>query len=75
MSYQVKIAKENVGKYIDCYKRMFGSFPMQIIQTKGKEKNIVLKDSTGTCMRIEDEGFNAKSYDYMFTMEEENERN
>ena len=62
------IAEKNVGKYIDCYTRRFGYYPMQII----KQSDVcMLKDRNGVCMKIEDSGFNVKHYDYIFDMVQE----
>lgn len=58
-----EMAEKHVGKYIDCYKRRFGYYPMQII--KFPDGSLGLKDATGTCTKIEDEGFNARHYDYI----------
>lgn len=63
-----EIAEKNVGKYIDCYKRTFGYYPMQIIKTNNR---CMLKDRNDVYMSIEDSGFNSKYYDYMFDMIEE----
>lgn len=65
----LEIARKNIGKYIDCYKRRFGCYPMQIIEINGIPH---LKDGTGTCMQIpkSKDDFNCNKYDYIFTMEE-----
>lgn len=65
----LEIAKKNVGKYIDCYTRRFGYYPMQIIEINGI---LYLKDRTETCMQIPESktDFNCHTYDYIFTMEE-----
>lgn len=64
----LEIAKKNVGKYIDCYTRRFGYYPMQIIEINGMPH---LKDITGTCMKIPESetDFNCQRYDYIFTID------
>ena len=69
MILTVETAKNNIGRYIDCYSRKFGYYPMQIKErTNGQ---LYIKDGTGTCMDIVDAGFNATHYDYIFDLEEE----
>lgn len=63
-----EIAEKNVGKYIDCYNRKFGYYPMQIIKPNN---SCMLKDRIDVCTPIEDSGFNSRYYDYMFEMIEE----
>lgn len=65
----LEIAKKNVGKYIDCYRRLFGYYPMKIIEINGVPH---LKDSFDVCMKIPEKetDFNCQSYDYIFTMNE-----
>lgn len=63
-----EIAEKNVGKYIDCYTRLFGYYPMQIVKINDHCK---LKDRNDVCMDISDSGFNATYYDYMFEMIQE----
>lgn len=63
-----EIAEKNVGKFIDKYRRTLGHYPMQIIKPNNR---CMLKDKNGVCTWIEDSGFNATQYDYMFEMIEE----
>ena len=42
-------AKELVGKKIDCYKRRFGYYPMEVIEINGVP---YVKDAVGVCMPI-----------------------
>lgn len=42
-------AKKLVGKKIDCHRRMFGHFPMTIIEIGGK---LFTKDAHGVCSPI-----------------------
>ena len=59
-----EVALKNVGKYIDCHKRMFGYYPMQIILIDGEAH---LKDIVGVCMQIpENADFNSQHYDFMY---------
>lgn len=58
-------AKELVGKKIDCYRRMGGCYPMEIIEINGI---LHVKDAVGVCMPIPDkeEDFNCTYFDYAF---------
>jgi hypothetical protein len=60
-----EVARKNVGKYIDCRKRMFGYYPMQIILIDGKAH---LRDRVDVCMPIPEteEDFNSQYYDFMY---------
>lgn len=60
MKLTIEMAKKHIGQYIDCEKRRFHYYPMQIVSTNGW---IHLKDSVGVCMKIED-GFNAVDFDF-----------
>ncbi len=73
MKLTQKIAEANVGKYIDCYKRMLGIYPYQII--RGKSGELLLKDRIGVCSPIpeKDTDFNCQDFDYMFEMVEVSE--
>ena len=62
-----EIAEKNVGKYIDCYQRANGYYPMQIVKSKSSDICMIV-DRNGVGMDIADEGFNATKYDYMFEM-------
>ena len=66
-------AEANVGKYIDCYKRMLGNYPYQIIREK--HGVLLLKDSVGVCTPIPEKStdFNCQDFDYMFEMVEVSE--
>ena len=58
-------AKKLVGKKIDCYRRMGGYYPMEIIEIGGIP---YVKDAVGVCMPIpeKEEDFNATHFDYAF---------
>ena len=58
-------AKKLVGKKIDCYRRMGGCYPMEIIEIGGIPH---VKDAVGVCMPIpeKEEDFNATNFDYAF---------
>ena len=67
-------AKKLVGKKIDCYRRMGGSYPMETIEMGGIP---YVKDAVGVCMPIpeKEEDFNATHFDYAFQeVEVEDER-
>lgn len=57
-----ELAEKNIGKFIDCHKRILGYYPKQIIENSIGE--IVLKDPLGVCTMIET-GFNATHYDFI----------
>lgn len=58
-------AKKLVGKKIDCYRRIGGCYPMEIIEFGGIPH---VKDAVGVCMPIpeKEEDFNATNFDYAF---------
>lgn len=68
----LEIARKNVGKYIDCYKRTFGYYPMKIIEINGIPH---LKCAVGVCRPVTEKetDFNSTYYDYIFTMESNND--
>ena len=68
MILTAETGKNNIGRYIDCYNRKFGYYPMQI--KKRVDGQLYVKDKVGVCMDI-DTGFNATHYDYIFDLEEE----
>ena len=61
-------ARELVGKKIDRYHRMFGYYPMIVIEINGE---LYVKDAVGVCMPIPDKenDFNCVNFD--FVIEEE----
>ena len=62
----VEIANKNIGKYIDCYKRLFGYYPMKIVEING---NPYVKDKNDVCMPIQkSQDLNSHKYDYIFDM-------
>ena len=63
-----EIAEKNVGKYIDCYRRILGCYPYQIVKINN---HCMLKDRNDVCTYIYDNGINATQYDYMFEMIQE----
>lgn len=69
MKLTLEIAEKNVGKYIDCYRRFFGCYPMKIVNVNGE---IMLQDWIGSCMPIpeKDTDFNCQYFDYILTMED-----
>lgn len=70
MKLTEEIARKNVGNYIDCYKRKFGYYPMEIIETDGILR---LKDHYGVCMLIPKNStdFNCQDYDYIMMMQKD----
>ena len=58
-------AKNLVGKKIDRYRRLFGYYPMEIIEINGE---YYVKDAVGVCMPIPEKetDFNCPEYDYVF---------
>ena len=58
-------AKKLVGKKIDCYRRLGGRYPMEIIEIGGIPH---VKYAIGVCMPIpeKEEDFNAIHFDYAF---------
>ncbi|MCD7863605.1 MAG: hypothetical protein LUG61_08920 [Lachnospiraceae bacterium] len=63
-----EVAEKNVGKYIDCYKRLNGYYPKQIIRLKNDSDTLAVKDIAGVCEKIEECRFNGQYYDYIFDM-------
>lgn len=57
-------AKELVGKKIDCYKRRFGYYPMEVIEINGVP---YVKDAVGVCMQIPEKetDFNCTDFDFV----------
>lgn len=57
-------AKELVGKKIDCNKRRFGYYPMEVKERDGKP---YLKDVNGVCMPIpeKENDFNCQDFDFV----------
>ncbi|MCD8198229.1 MAG: hypothetical protein LUE24_13875 [Lachnospiraceae bacterium] len=64
-----EVAEKNVGRYIDCYKRLWGNYPMQIIRLKNDSGTLAVEDTAGVCMKVEDP-LNDRYYDYIFDMVE-----
>ena len=56
--------KELVGKKIDCYKRRFGYYPMEVIEINGVP---YVKDAVGVCMPIPEKetDFNCTDFDFV----------
>lgn len=63
-----EMAEENVGRYIDCYKRIGGYYPKQIIRLKDGSGALAVKDTTGTCVKVIRGGQPHEYYDYIFEM-------
>lgn len=61
-----EVARENIGKYIDCYSRI-GIYPKKIIVFPCGD--IAVKTSTGVCTRID----KFTHYDYIFTMSDDDD--
>lgn len=61
-----QVAEANLGKYIDCYRRVLGIYPYKIIKDISGE--ILLQDRIGVCTPIpeKDTDPNCQHYDYMF---------
>lgn len=57
-------AKELIGKRIDCHKRLFGYYPMTILEIKGE---LYVKDAIGVCMPIPEKetDFNCQDFDFV----------
>ena len=53
-----------VGKKIDCHKRRFGYYPMEIVEMDGK---LYVKDANGVCMPIPEKetDFNCQDFDFV----------
>ena len=68
MKLTLDIAKKNVGKYIDRYRRFLGHYPMKIVNVNGE---VMLESAAGACMPIpeKDTDFNCQDFDYIFTKE------
>ncbi|MGN0400901.1 MAG: hypothetical protein ACI4HQ_01410 [Acetatifactor sp.] len=57
-------AKELVGKKIDRHHRIFGYYPMEVIEIKGE---LFVKDNNGVCMPIPEKetDFNCHDFDFV----------
>lgn len=57
-------AKELVGKKIDCNIRMFGCYPMEVVEINGE---LFVKDALGVCMPIpkKENDFNCVDFDFV----------
>ena len=57
-------AKELVGKKIDCNIRMFGCYPMEVVEINGE---LLVKDALGVCMPIpkKENDFNCVDFDFV----------
>lgn len=60
-------ARENIGKYIDCFSRFGrGEYPLQIVEFPGGELGYK-RVASGVCSPINEEsGINKVYYDYIF---------
>lgn len=58
-------ARKHIGKMIDSHRRMFGYYPMKIVERHGE---CYVKDATGTYTRLTDTANdpNARYYDFMY---------
>lgn len=58
------VAKDLIGKQIDCNIRRFGYYPMTIFERDGE---LFLKDSVGVCRQIPEKetDFNCMDYDFI----------
>ena len=58
------IAKDLVGKKIDCHVRRFGYYPMEVFECDGE---YYVKDAVGVCMPIpeEEDNFNCHWFDFV----------
>lgn len=61
-------AKENIGRWIDCYNRI-GYYPKKIVVDRLGNLRLMIR-LNGVLMNIEEEGFNVTHYDYIFDMVE-----
>ena len=57
-------AKELVGKQIDRRRRMFGYYPMTVLENNGE---LYVKDANGVCMTIpeKENDFNCTNFDFV----------
>lgn len=57
-------AKQLVGKKIDRYRRLFGYYPMMVIEINGE---LYVKDAVGVCMPIPEKeaDFNCPVFDFV----------
>lgn len=57
-------AKQLIGKRIDCYHRMFGYYPMTVVERNGE---LYVRDAIGVCMSIPEKetDFNCVHYDFV----------
>jgi hypothetical protein len=63
-----EIARQNIGKHIDLYRRRGGIYPYKIIERS--DGTLGLVDKLGCLLTpIEDKGINAKYYDWIFEMD------
>lgn len=62
-------ARELVGKKMDRHRRMFGYYPMTVIEIKGE---LYVKDAVGVCMPIpeKENDFNCVNFDFVIDEEE-----
>ena len=65
MKLYVENAKELIGQRVDCYKRMFGQYPLIIKQRE--DGTIYTKDITGTCCDVpeKEKDFNCYYFDFV----------
>lgn len=61
-------ARELVGKKIDRHRRMFGYYPMTVIEINGE---LYVKDAVDVCMPIpeEENDFNCVNFDFVIDEE------
>lgn len=65
MKLTTNIAKELVGKKIDCTIRRFGYYPMKVIEINGE---LYVKDTNGVCMLIPEKDTDFNCHDFDFTI-------
>ena len=65
MRLYIEKAKELIGQRVDCYKRMFGNYPLIIKQRE--DGTIYTKDTCGVCCDVpeRENDFNCYHYDFI----------
>jgi len=65
MKLYIDNAKELIGERVDCYKRMFGNYPLLIKQRE--DGTIYTKDALGVCGNVpkQKDDFNCYNFDFI----------